>query len=117
MAWLHEAFERTAVAEHELLMDGLDSEELPHVRADGWSPPHARGLSLLGEQRDPGSVAAVQGTRGRDSPCAAQISCVHVERSCLRRSTAAPTVASDARGPGEFSSQAGTATAREACAS
>lgn len=109
VAWLHEALEWTAVAEHELLMDGLDSDELralrllhrthdsrsdrvylahlhliaratgragrlarlvkiadlqdrclhPHVRADGWSPPYARGLSLLGDQRDPGSVAAV----------------------------------------------------------
>lgn len=123
VAWLHEAFEWTAVAEQELLMDGLDSEELralrllhrthdlrldrvylahlhliaratghagrlarlvkiadlqdrclhPRVRADGWSPPYARGLALLGDQPDPlallgdqpdprrgpGSVAAV----------------------------------------------------------
>ena len=32
VAWLHEAFEWTAVAEHELLMDGLDSEELRALR-------------------------------------------------------------------------------------
>jgi hypothetical protein len=99
VAWLHEALEWTAVTEHELLRQGLDSEELralrllcrahdvrsdsvylahlgliaraagragrlarqvkvadledrclhPRVRADGWSPPYARGLSLLME--------------------------------------------------------------------
>jgi hypothetical protein len=113
VAWLHEAFEWTAVTEHELLMEGLDSEELralrllhrthdsrsdgiyfahlhliaqaagpagrlarlvkiadledrclhPRVRVDGWSPPYARGLGLLGDQRDPrfdaGSVASM----------------------------------------------------------
>jgi hypothetical protein len=97
VAWLHEVLERTAVAEPELLREGLDSEELralrllycahavrsdgvyiahlgliaraagragrlarlvkiadlqdrclhPRVRADGWSPPYARGLALL----------------------------------------------------------------------
>jgi hypothetical protein len=113
VAWLHEALERTAVTEHELLMEGLDSEELralrllqrthdsrldrvylahldliaraagragrlarlvkiadlqdrclhPRVRADGWSPPHARGLGQLSDRPDPrpgaGSAAAV----------------------------------------------------------
>jgi hypothetical protein len=97
VAWLHEVLEWTAVAEHELLRGGLDSEQLralrllhraddarsagvylahvgliaraagrsgrlarlvkiadlqdrclhPRVRADGWSPPYARGLALL----------------------------------------------------------------------
>jgi hypothetical protein len=97
VAWLHEVLEWTAVAEHELLRHGLDSEELralrllcrapdarsegvylahlgliacaagrsgrlarqvkiadlqdrclhPRVRADGWSPPYARGLARL----------------------------------------------------------------------
>jgi hypothetical protein len=97
VAWLHEVLEWTAVAEPELLEEGLDSDELralrliwgandarsdgvylahlglimraagrsgrlarlvktadlrdrclhPRVRADGWSPPYARGLALL----------------------------------------------------------------------
>jgi hypothetical protein len=97
VAWLHEVLEWTAVAEHELLRGGLESDELralrllyraddvrsdgvylahvgliaraagragrlarlvkiadlqdrclhPRVRADGWSPPYARGLALL----------------------------------------------------------------------
>jgi hypothetical protein len=97
VAWLHEVLEWTAVAEHELLREGLDADELralrllhraddvrsdgvylahvgliaraagragrlarmvkiadlqdrclhPRVRADGWSPPYARGLALL----------------------------------------------------------------------
>jgi hypothetical protein len=107
VAWLHEVLEWTAVAEHELLSEGLDSEELralrllhrapdarldriylkhrdliacaagrsgrlarlvkiadlqdrclhPRVRADGWSPPYARGLALL-THRDAGSSTA-----------------------------------------------------------
>jgi hypothetical protein len=97
VAWLHEVLEWTAVAEHELLTEGLDIDELralrlmhgahgarsdgvylayvgmigraagwsgrlarlaqtanlqdrclhPRVRADGSSPPYARGLALL----------------------------------------------------------------------
>jgi hypothetical protein len=97
VAWLHEVLEWTAVAEHQLLREGLESDELralrllyraddsrsdgvylahvgliaraagragrlarlvkiadlhdrclhPRVRADGWSPPYARGLALL----------------------------------------------------------------------
>jgi hypothetical protein len=97
VAWLHEVLEWTAVAEPELLREGLDSEQLralrlldrahdvrsdgvylahlgliaraagragrearlvkiadlqdrclhPRIRADGWSPPYARGLALL----------------------------------------------------------------------
>jgi hypothetical protein len=97
VAWLHEVLEWTAIAEHELLREGLDGDELralrlmygahgalsdgvylahlgliaraagrsgrlarlaqianlqdrclhPRVRADGWSPPYARGLALL----------------------------------------------------------------------
>jgi hypothetical protein len=97
VAWLHEVLEWTAVAEDELLMEGLNSEQLralrllyhahdarsdgvylahvdqiahaagrsgrlarlvktadlqdrclhPRIRADGWSPPYARGLALL----------------------------------------------------------------------
>ena len=99
VAWLHEVLEWTAVAEPELLREGLDSDELralrllhraddarsdgvylahlrliavaagrsgemarqvkiadlqdrclhPRVRADGWSPPYARGLALLAD--------------------------------------------------------------------
>jgi hypothetical protein len=108
VAWLHEVLEWTAIAEHELLEDGLDSEELralrlldspqdarsdgvylahvdliaraadrsgrlarlvkiadlqdrclhPRVRADGWSPPYARGLALL-MGHDAGRATAV----------------------------------------------------------
>jgi hypothetical protein len=108
VAWQHEALEWTAVAEHELLSEGLDSEQLralrllyrapdahsdgvylahvdliaraagrsgrlarqvkiadlqdrrlhPRVRADGWSPPYARGLALL-THHAPGSASAV----------------------------------------------------------
>jgi hypothetical protein len=97
VAWLHEVLEWTTVAEHELLRQGLDGEQLralrlltrahdahsdgvylahlgliahaagrsgrlarlvkaadlqdrclhPRVRADGWSPPYARGLAML----------------------------------------------------------------------
>jgi len=97
VAWPHEVLKWTAVAEHGLLREGLDGEELralrllyrahdarsdgvdlahlrliaraaglsgrptrevkiadpqdgcqhPRVRADGWSPPYARGLALL----------------------------------------------------------------------
>jgi hypothetical protein len=97
VAWLHEVLEWTAVAEDELLREGLDRDELralrllyrapdarsdavylahqdliaraagrsgrlarlaqianlqdrclhPRVRADGWSPPYARGLAVL----------------------------------------------------------------------
>jgi hypothetical protein len=97
VAWLHEVLEWTAIAEHELLRGGLDSDELralrlmsgahyarsdgvylahlgliaraagrsgrlarlaqiadlqdrclhPRVRADGWSPPYARGLARI----------------------------------------------------------------------
>jgi hypothetical protein len=108
VAWLHEVLEWTAVAEHELLREGLDSEQLralrllhrvddarsdgiylahvgliaraagragrlarlvkiadlqdrclhPRVRADGWSPPYARGLALL-TGHDAGRATAV----------------------------------------------------------
>jgi hypothetical protein len=97
VAYLHEALEWTAVAEEELLTEGLESDELralrlldrthdsrsdrvylahlqliaraagragslarvvkvadlqdrcthPRTRADGWSPPYARGLAIL----------------------------------------------------------------------
>jgi hypothetical protein len=97
VAWLHEALERTAVSEQELLESGLTTDELralrllrrttdshsdrdymahldlivcaaghsghlarlvkiadlqdrrlhPRVRADGWTPPYARGLRQL----------------------------------------------------------------------
>ena len=108
VAWLHEVLEWTAVAEHELLREGLESDELralrllhrahvvrsdgvylahvgliaraagragrlarlvkiadlqdrcrhPRVRADGWSPPYARGLALLTHD-DAGRATAV----------------------------------------------------------
>jgi hypothetical protein len=102
VAWLHEVLEWTTVAEDELLMEGLESDELralrllhrmgdsrsdrvylahldliaraaggagdlaravkiadlqdrclhPRGRADGWSPPYARGLALLRDEPD-----------------------------------------------------------------
>jgi hypothetical protein len=108
VAWLHEVLEWTAVAEHDLLREGLDSEQLralrllhfahdarsdgvylahlaliaraagrsgrlarlvktadlqdrclhPRVRADGWSPPYARGLAML-VHHDAGRATAV----------------------------------------------------------
>jgi hypothetical protein len=108
VAWLHEVLEWTVVAEHELLREGLESDELralrllhrahavrsdgvylahvgliaraagragrlarlvkiadlqdrclhPRVRADGWSPPYARGLALLTHD-DAGRATAV----------------------------------------------------------
>jgi hypothetical protein len=108
VAWLHEVLEWTVVAEHQLLSEGLESDELralrllsraddlrsdgvylahvgliaraagragrlarlvkiadlqdrclhPHVRADGWSPPYARGLALL-TGHDAGRATAV----------------------------------------------------------
>ena len=107
VAWLHEVLEWTVVAEHQLLREGLESDELralrllyraddsrsdgvylahvglialaagragrlarlvkiadlqdrclhPRVRADGWSPPYARGLALL-RHHDPRDATA-----------------------------------------------------------
>jgi hypothetical protein len=117
VAWLHEVLEWTAVAEHELLREGLDSEQLralrllhraddarsdvvylahvgliaraagrsgrlarlvkiadlqdrclhPRLRADGWSPPYARGLALL-IGHDAGRATAAQAITSAHAP-------------------------------------------------
>ena len=77
VAWLHEALEWTAITEHELLRDGLDSEQLRALRLLS-SAPDARSDGIYLAHLDLIARAA-----GRSGYMARQVKTADLQDRCL----------------------------------